>query len=233
MSTPSGGGRRRTVWIVVGIAVLVAIVVTIGLLLPGRGKPSGGPSDGGQGTSAGPSGSDGGGGVDLASPTASAPPRDIAVTPETSRPAVAPSTVPPVVEGDSPELEPVAPDSAVAAPGGVTVTLAHIEAVDGQAVAPGEIGGPAVRVAVDIQNTGASPLDLEYIVVNAYTGKDRTPAGAIMQPGGKPFGGSLKPGDSAAGVYLFTVAEADREDVTITVDYGLEDPVVVFRGDLR
>gem|GEM_PF-3472899 len=216
------------------IAVLIAIIVALGFLLPTREPTPGGPSDGGSsGATASMGPSDGGGSADPSSPSASAPPRNIAVGPDASKPAATPSQIPPASEGVSPELEPVAPESAVAAPGGVVVSLARLEAVDGQAVAPGEISGPAVRATVSIRNTGKSALDLEYVVVNAYTGADRTPAGAIMQPGGKPFGGSLAAGNSAEGVYLFSIEEADREDVTITVDYGVGEPVVVFQGDLR
>lgn len=117
-------------------------------------------------------------------------------------------------------------------PSGTVVSLHRLEAVDGIAAAGGETSGPAIRVTVGIDNTTSKPIDLGYVVVNAYTGKDRAPAGTVMQPGGDPFEGSLASGKSATGVYLFSIVPKDRKDVTITVDYGVGEPVVVFEGDL-
>ncbi len=91
----------------------------------------------------------------------------------------------------APELEPAAPDQTVQAPDGVTVRLAQVEHVEGEAVAAGETSGPAVRLTVEVTNGTDAPLDLSYAVVNAYTGEDRAPAGRLVQPGGQPFEGEL------------------------------------------
>ncbi len=138
----------------------------------------------------------------------------------------------PVVVPVAPELEPAAPDQTVQAPDGVTVRLAQVEHVEGEAVAAGETSGPAVRLTVEVTNGTDVPLDLSYAVVNAYTGEDRAPAGRLVQPGGRPFEGELAPGESGTGVVLFSIPDADRDDVTVAVEYAPGTSTVVFRGDL-
>jgi hypothetical protein len=115
----------------------------------------------------------------------------------------------------------------------VKVSIAKVESVKGVAVAPGEIAGDAVRLTVRVVNGSAAPLDLGLAVVNAYVGPQRTPAGSLMNPGGKPFGGTLAPGGQADGVYLFVVPPAQRDDVTVTVYHAPDQPTTAFRGPLR
>ena len=174
----------------------------------------------------------GGGAAPSPSATPTVPPRDI-VSPDAPRPTQTPTPAPTESEGAFPELSPVAPDATIIADEGIELSLSSLQAVQGEATSAGETSGPAIRATVLVVNTGAEPLDLEYVTVNAYSGKDRAPAGTLTQPGGAPFEGTLAPGESAEGTYLFSVAEADREDVTITVDYLFGARIAVFRGDLR
>lgn len=132
----------------------------------------------------------------------------------------------------APELTPVAPTQPAVGEDATTVSLALIEAVEGEAVAPGETSGPAIRVTVRIENTSAEPLDTAYVAVNAYVGADRAPAPGLNHPGGTPFEGAIEPGGSAEGVYLFTVSEESRSDVLIGVDYRPGQPTITFRGAL-
>jgi hypothetical protein len=112
------------------------------------------------------------------------------------------------------------------------VALTRIEAVQGTAVQPGETAGPAVRVTVTMTNGTDKQFDTNTVSVNAYVGKDRTPVNTLVQPGGVPFLGRLAPGETTYGVYLFVIPTDQRKDVTITVDYAVSVPMVVFRGDL-
>lgn len=128
------------------------------------------------------------------------------------------------------ELKPVEPDQVVEGEDGMRVALTKIESVTGEAVQPGEIAGPAVRVTVSVTNGTDAEFNTSALVVNAYVGKDRTPAGSVVAPGGVPFIGRLAPGESTYGVYLFSIAESERSDVTITVDYSTKSAMVVFRG---
>ncbi len=203
---------RRRAWIVGTILVVVIALAVVGaLVVPPLLAASPSPT---------------------ASATPTEPPRDI-LEPDAPRPTTEPTPAP--VESDEPfaELTPVAPDQTILTDEGVEISLASLQAVEGQATLAGETSGPAIRATVRIVNNGDEPIDLEYVVVNAYSGETRTPAGTLTQPGGAPFEGSLEPGDSADGTYLFSVAEADRADVTLTVDYLFGAKVAVFRGDVR
>lgn len=203
---------RRRAWITISILLaVIALAVAAAFIVPPL--MAGGPAPD-------------------ASATPTVPARDI-VDPEAPRPTQTPTPAPSASDVPFAELAPVAPDETVAAEGGVDISLSRVEAVQGEATLAGEISGPAIRATVRIVNSGDEPLDLEYITVNAYSGKDRAPAGTLTQPGGKPFEGTLKPGETAEGTYLFSVAESDRDDVTLTVDYRLGALVAVFRGDLR
>jgi len=203
---------RRRAWIAMTVLlVVIALAVVAALLVPRLTSAAPGPT---------------------ASATPTEPPRDI-IDPDAPRETAQPSPAP--LESDEPfaELSPVAPDQTVVTDDGVDISLSSVQAVQGQATLAGETSGPAVRATVRIVNTGDEPLDLEYVVVNAYSGDERTPAGTLTQPGGAPFEGTLAPGDSAEGTYLFSLADDVRDDVSITVDYLLGAKVAVFRGDLR
>lgn len=201
----------RPRWIVITAAAVVAVLVFGGIVWAvvasgGSQAPGATPTD--ASTLAPPSpGTEGG-----ATPGATAEP-----------PPGAEAPVPP-------ELEPVSPDEVAVGDDGVRVRIDRIESVEGEAFSAGEIAGPAIRVSVTVENDSDEPLDLGFAVVNAYVGPDRAPAGTVTQPGGVRFAGVLAPGESGTGVSLFTIAEADRDDVTITVDYSADVSTVVFQG---
>lgn len=166
-----------------------------------------------------------------ATPTPTSTPTPIAAaTGDPTSPPVEPSTT---ARPIPPELEPASPSSPVEAPGDVTVSLVLIESVQGIGAAPGETSGPAIRVTVRIENRSDAPLPASYVAVNAYLGDDRSPAAPVMQPGGSPFDGEVAAGQTAEGVYLFSVPADDRSDVRIGVDYQAGMPTVVFAGDLH
>ncbi len=102
----------------------------------------------------------------------------------------------------------------------------------GEVVGPGDVAAAAVRVTVEITNTGSDPLDLNLVVMNAYMGPERDPAETYEQPGGDPVNGSLESGKTATGVYLFRIPEDRRDDVTFVVDYHAGEPAIAFRGQV-
>lgn len=248
MATEKRRNPHLVKWIVLCAAVLVVALIAVGINMTREAPDAPADATSTPSSSDGMTSSDGGGSESPADATTepsvdtstdpsvadepTEPPRDIAIDPQQSRPTKSPAVAPAPPDGSGVELEPVAPEVIVEAPNGAVVSLDRIEAVHGQANVGGEISGPAIRVSVAIRNDGTEPVDLEYVVVNAYSGADRAPAGSIMQPGGKPFAGSLAAGESAEGVYLFSIGESDRGDVAVTVDYGVGEPIVVFRGDL-
>lgn len=172
-------------------------------------------------------------------PVAPAPPAETAV-PTPVRSPVGPLPSPSATPGRAPspadvpdapaELKPAKPGEVVQGEDGMRVALTRIEAVTGDAVQPGEVAGPAIRVTVTVTNETKSQFNTSSLVVNAFTGKARKPAGTLVSPGGVPFFGRLAPGESTYGVYLFSIPFDQRDDVTITVDYSTKAAMVVFRG---
>jgi hypothetical protein len=223
-AVPDDGGppkRRRIIAWIIG-AVIAALVVgaVIALTLPRDVSAQPDPT---ASTSARPSSSaspsaEPGAPAESASPDAT----EAADTPDAEASA-------PAESNPFPELAPVAPQE----PGnadGIEAALTKFEGVTGEVVGPGDVAAPAVRMTVDIKNTGSAPLDLNLVVVNAYMGPERDPAEMYEQPGGKPVSGSLAPGETATGVYIFRIPEDRRDDVTVVVDYQAGLPAITFRG---
>ncbi len=207
------------------LAVVAALLIVAGVVWAVVAAGSGAPPAPAATASSSPAGSA------TATPTASAtaPPS----APATSPAATAPATAAPTGGSPiAPEAPPVAPDE-VAEQGDVEVELVRVEHVDGQAIAPGEIAGPAIRLTIEVRNGRDAAIDAGLIAVNAYFGDDRSPASSLMQPGGDPFGGSIAPGAAARGVYLFEAGSAELSETLIGVDVLPGERTFTFRGDLR
>ncbi|MFE1664607.1 hypothetical protein [Microbacterium sp. P02] len=110
--------------------------------------------------------------------------------------------------------------------------MTNFESVTGEVVVPGEVVGAAVRVTVSITNQTEDPLNLDLVVMNAFTGPERTPVETYQQPGGQPVSGSLDAGGTATGVYLFRIPEDQRRDVTFIVDFNPGKSAIVFQGQV-
>lgn len=168
------------------------------------------------------------------SPSSSGPaPTDLTTTPspDSSPAPTSAVTDPAPSESSTPfPTTTVAVDAPAAPAAAVEARVTTIEAITGEAVQAGEIGGPALRVTLTISNGSDEDLDLSSAVVNLYYGQAATPATTLAQPGGSPFAGTLRPGRSTSGVYLFTVPLDSRSDVHIELDAQLGGPVVVFSG---
>jgi len=200
-SESARGPRRKTwVWIVVIAVVVIAVIVYFAVTSAGSGKPGAGPS-----------------------PSASA-------SSQSGDPSGQPTPDPSATPGTMPELAPVAPDEPSDNGEGLVAEITAMKSVEGEAVQAGEIAGPAVQFSLRLTNDTDEPIDLGFIAVNAYIGEAMTPAGGLVKPGGAPFEGTLKAGDSAEGVYVYNIPESQRADVTLTVDYRAGQPSFVFRG---
>lgn len=112
---------------------------------------------------------------------------------------------------------------------GVTARLAEIKSVQAKASLPGEVGGPALAITVKVKNDTGKKLSLALGVVNAYYGRDRTPAVSVASDGEVPFPESIADGESATGVYVFQIPE-DARPVRVELDLGDGADVVVFKG---
>lgn len=128
-----------------------------------------------------------------------------------------------------PQRDPVVGDVPVEIVSGVTVSLGELEAVDGEANAPGETAGPAVRFTVTVENGTDASIDLSTVVVTAYSGADRVPAEPLTEPGAVPFESEVAARETATATFVYTVPVEQRDDVTIIVDYQAGVPAAVFQ----
>jgi hypothetical protein len=129
-----------------------------------------------------------------------------------------------------PALPPVALDARSEVGNGVVATLPSIDQIQGTAQGPGNIAGPAIRVTVRIENGTAAPVSLEGVAVNMYFGAELTPASPLEDPSRKDFFGTVAPGKSAEGVYVFSVPSDARDSVTVEVGYAAGAPLLMFTG---
>ncbi len=214
--TERARGRRVVLWVVLAALVIgVVLAAVVYGLSPRTDNATLSPSAG--------------------APTAESTPTRTPAAP-VPEPVVTPSRAagPKATGASQPKdsLDPVGPGTSVEGEDGIRVALTKIEDVQGEAVQPGEVAGPAVRVTVTMTNASKRSFNAGTTVVNAYVGKDLTPAGMLVRPGGVPMYGTLRPGETTYGVYIFTIPTERRDDVTITVDYQAKAPTVVFRGKI-
>ena len=170
----------------------------------------------------------GGGGPGATAPTTAE--GSAATTPPAPTEAPSPDSLVTVPTDTIPVADPIPPDEVADFGTGVTAAIVDVEAVDGVAALPGEISGPALRVTVRLTNGSAAALDLGQTLVDVTYGADRTPGLALGEPGGAPLAGSLAPGASAQGVYVFGIPVDERGQVQVTVMYDVTAPIVVFEG---
>ncbi len=225
-----GAAPRRPSRLVVAGAVVAALAVVGVAIAIAQGGADDGPSAQGQPTA-----------------TATEAPGDDAAstaTPGPATPSPAPAQSPADTGSSSPAPEPAvttradgrqqlepADLAASAEPAqGVAVTVAGLESVTGVAELPGEVGGPAVRATIRVENRTGSAVDLSAVVVNLYFGDALTPATTLENPGGQPFGAAVGAGKSATGRFVFRVPLDERARVRVEVDLSPEAMVVVFDG---
>jgi hypothetical protein len=163
-----------------------------------------------------------------ATSTAPATPTDTSVPP--SPPTPTPTGPTENVDEPPPSLPEVPLDAAAAVGNGIVATLPKIEAIQGTAVGPGNIAGPALRVTVRIENGTAEAVSLDGVAVNMAYGPERTPASPLDDPSRRPFGGMVAAGESAEAIYVFSVPTSARASVTIEVGYQAGAPLLLFTG---
>lgn len=220
-------GRRR--WAVITVAAVAAALVGTGAVIAVvnnlESREVGG--DPGLGAS-----------LPAVEETQTATPTD-APTERTADPGEAAATPPPGAAGApgpaaAPNAPEVAPPVEIDRPAvfeqRVVAEVTKIEAVQGEASGPGEIAGPALRVSITLKNETPRPVDLDTSVVALFFGSEETPAAELSGPEASPFSGRLGAGETASGVYVFSVPVDERGDVRITVSYSPTDTTVAFEG---
>jgi len=207
--------RRNRVLIGAGAAVaVIAIAIVIGVVAAQNSA-----SDAGAPT---PTGTSGAATSVTTSPTASTPAPSGS---ETTTPTDAP-------DADRSTLPAVPLDGTAEVPAGPGVRVTSIEAVEGEAVVPGEIAGPALRVTVEVDNTTEDAIDLRTATVTLSYGDPLQPGNPISKPAGAAFPDSVEPGDDASGTFVFEVPKEQRNRVQIAVDLSIDDPIVAFEGSV-
>jgi hypothetical protein len=129
-----------------------------------------------------------------------------------------------------PNLPAVSLDASSDSGDGVSARLSSIEAIDGRAVGPGNVSGPALRVTVRIENGTSAAISLDEASINMFYGAELTPASPLEDASRAPLTGTLAPGESVEGVYVFSVPDAEREQITVEVGHRAGAPLMIFAG---
>ncbi len=224
-STQRPGGRAagpRRLLLLGAAAALIALVALVAVL-------TGGDDDGAAAATPGAASSSSG----SASASATAEP-SASTAPDETVPPPPPTPTPTGPTENVDEPPPSLPEVPLDAPAevgnGVVATIASVEAIDGTAVGPGNIAGPALRVTVRIDNGTAEAVSLDGVAVNLSHGEERTPASPLDDPSRAPFTGMVEPGETGEGVYVFSVPTDVRDLVTIEVGYQAGAPLLLFTG---
>lgn len=224
--------RRPPRKAMIAVAVAAAVVVIGGGIALAVGLSSGGVSaaPGGVGSSASP-------GTD--EPSSSPAPNGTATGEAPDGSTATPgsgSDEPDDPSASAPDARETLPPVDLAAPvavdGGPTVSVRRIESVTGEAVLPGEVSGPAVRVTVEVKNGSAKAIDLTTAAVTLFAGSSDLQASPVTKPAGKAFPSEVEPGRTAEGAFVFELPEGQRADVRIEVDLSVSDPLIAFEGDI-
>ncbi len=114
---------------------------------------------------------------------------------------------------------------------GVTTKVVSNKKISFSAHLPGEISGPAAQVTLQFTNNSAAAVSLSHVVVNDQDAKG-TPMVSNQSSPAAPVTGSLAPGASTTGVYVFSLTSSYVAPLTISVSYSTAAPVVLFVGDV-
>lgn len=208
---PPGPTLRRAAVAGAIAAVVVVLIIVAVVLTGGSGRDGGTP------------------GAAAATTTAATP--SAPATGEVTAPPISPSPTGPTSDATAlPPSQEAVPLDAPAQVGDVGVSLTRLEAIQGQATAPGDVAGPALRVTVRLENGTTDPLDLLGVSVGLSYGADPMPASPLGDPSAATFSGMLEPGGTADAVYVFRVPADARDSVTVSVGHQPGAPYAVFTG---
>lgn len=115
--------------------------------------------------------------------------------------------------------------------GGVRVEMIELNRIDTTAQGPGEIAGPGVAIKLRFVNESSAAVSLDNVTVNLADGAQQ-PGLPMSAAPAQPFRGSVDPGASAEGVYVFTLPSDFANPTSVTVSYAAGAPTVVFTGDV-
>lgn len=99
----------------------------------------------------------------------------------------------------------------------MVVSLVTIQALTVGASTPEEVAGPALAVTVKISNNSSAAVSVSSVWILDTHGQVATPTTASPAA---PFMAPIQPGASANGVYVFGIAENQRNSINVFVSYG-------------
>jgi hypothetical protein len=226
--TAAGRSARRR--LALGAVLLLVAAGLVTLLLATGGSDGAAGNAAASPSAAGTSTEQASGAPSSGAPSSGAP---SSAAPETVVPAaITPEPTGPTADADEgpPSLSAVALDQPAAVGNGITAEVVALEPIDGSAVGPGNVSGPALRATVRIVNGTDAPVALGGVAVDLAYGPELVPASPLGDASALPFSGTVEAGGTAEGVYVFSIAEADRAEITLSVGYEAGAPFLVFTG---
>lgn len=110
--------------------------------------------------------------------------------------------------------------------GGVSVVVGAFTPMTIDAAGPGEVSGPGVKVSITVTNNGSAKVDLAGLAVNGFYGTDSSPASPVNSKT-TAAKGTIEPGASASGAYVFAVPTDSQSTFRVTVGSGASPVIVV------
>jgi hypothetical protein len=92
---------------------------------------------------------------------------------------------------------------------------------------PGELGGPAMVVRLEIDNESTKPVEVDGAIVTLVYGANRVAQPSTSAPS-SPFRGTLKRGEAGRGTYVFRVPRKSVAPASVVVQYRAGRGVVRF-----
>lgn len=112
---------------------------------------------------------------------------------------------------------------------GVEVEVTRVRAVDAKPTVPGQTGGAALAVDLEVVNKTDAELNLGSLIVNVADDAGRPSAPLEAKPG-KPLPSTVKAGGTATGVYVFAAVKTKSKAVVIQVIVSPDLPMATFEG---
>lgn len=144
--------------------------------------------------------------------------------PKPGAPQVAPVGKPSVAISLAPAVKVGEPAEIASA---VRVTVGKVKDVTVKARQPGEIAGPAAAVPLTVRNGSTEAFSLDGVVVTAFYGDD-IPGNETSASPSKPMTGSLAPGKTAKGIYVFNVPRKYASTLRVEVASNQSPTIVQF-----
>ena len=115
---------------------------------------------------------------------------------------------------------------------GLVVRVNSVEQGQAQAIAPGDIEGPALIIGIVVRNGSPDPVDLDSSSVTLVDSEDQV-AIPVTEDRTRPLSGVIEPGGVGRGTYVFRTPPDTRKSAIILVSTSAGTPVAKFTGDVR